>query len=456
VFDVLLTFTGVVICMSMLIGYRSTGDPLMPTVVFGPMLFYVYAYSPAMLMYHGQLEEFLLTPEQLEYVGLINLSGVTLFCIGCLSSSRAVRYDIRGRTGGLLKQVELDDRTRGRLFNISRVLGIIGVAAFCYMVYASGGPAEVFSKPKPFLQAPSGFIKEMPMMAYPAIVLLAMTLRGQRIHARHLALALFFASPHLIMGSLGGRRGPAFLIMCTLAASWYIAKNRRPKLKSVLGMLITLGIVMLFLVSNRKNVFIGSEREIDTQAFTNRLTVAEASEDQEFVYSSGLILTADYKQQFYWGLRYFSLLFVRPIPRQIWPTKYEDLGLGWMVTDPATGGFDDRDWYEAVGFVPARGAAGGFVADLFIEFWWYGLIGCYLIGRLYGYCWAHSNHSGQFWTILYVELLALSVYLPAQSVGAWLFPAIILTGSTWLVWQRIVARPRKNLRASTSWGCVVR
>ena len=449
-FDVLLILTGVVICTAMMAGYRSTGDSLMPAVVFGPMLFYVYVYSPGMLMFHGELEDFLFQPEQLEYVALFNLLGVGVFCIGCLSCSRVSRYQTT-KTGGLLQQIEFDERTRARLFNVSRLLGVIGVAGFSYMVYLSGGPAEVFSQPKPFLQAPTGYLKEMPLMAYPAIVLLAMTLRGRQIKPRHVALALFFASPHLIMATLGGRRGPAFLIMCTLVVSWYVARNRRPTLKVVIGMLIAVGILLLFLVSNRKNLFIGSEREIDTEAFTNRLVVAEASEGQEFIYSTGLILTAEYKQEFYWGLRYFALLFVRPIPKQIWPTKYEDLGLGWMVNNPGTGGYDDREWYEAVGFVPGRGAAGGFVADLFLEFWWYGALGCYLIARLYAYCWARSTQHGQFWTIAYVELLALSIYLPAQSVGAWLFPAIMMVGTTWLVWRRIVVARQQPLATRTGW-----
>jgi len=276
-------------------------------------------------------------------------------------------------------------------------------------------------------------------------VLLALTLRGRKIRLGHLLLAFFFASPHLIMASLGGRRGPAFLILLTLVSSWYVARNRRPTLRAVVGIVVMAGLLMLFLVSNRRNIYLGSEKEIDTEAFRNRVAVTEASSGQEFIYSSGLILTAEYKQQFYWGLRYFSLLFVRPIPKQLWPTKYEDIGLGWMVDEPGTGGFTEREWYEAVGFVPQLGSAGGFVADLFVEFWWYGLIGCYLIGRLYGYCWTRSTRVGQIWTLIYVELLALSVYLPAQSVGAWLFPAVILTGTTWVVWRRIVAPRERRL-----------
>ena len=148
---------------------------------------------------------------------------------------------------------------------------------------------------------------------------------------------------------------------------------------------------MLFLVSNRRNLYLGSERDVDTQAFAEALVVGEASSGQEFIYSSGLMLSAEQLDHFYWGQRYFTLLFVRPIPTLIWPTKYEDLGLGWMVNEPGTAGLSDMVWLRAVGFMPLRGSAGGFIADAFLEFWWFGVIVCYLIGRLYGYCWTRSD-----------------------------------------------------------------
>ena len=212
--------------------------------------------------------------------------------------------------------------------------------------------------------------------------------------------------------------------------------------------MVILGGLMLFLVSNRRNIYLGSDLDFDRQAFVDRLVVRDGSSGQEFIYSSGLILTAERLDRFYWGRRYFGILFVRPIPRQVWPTKYEDLGLGWMVNQPGTGGFSDWEWLGAVGFRPLRGSAGGFVADMFLEFWWFGVIVCYLIGRLYGYCWTRSVRSGQFWTLVYVELLALSVYLPAQSVQAWLYRALLLTVPTGILWKWFVVPGRR--RAATA------
>ena len=44
-----------------------------------------------MLLYHGELERFFPDLAQLEYVALVNLLGVGLFCFGCVAASRRVR-----------------------------------------------------------------------------------------------------------------------------------------------------------------------------------------------------------------------------------------------------------------------------------------------------------------------------------------------------------------------------
>lgn len=444
-FELFLTVTAFVVLLAMWTGYLRTSDALMPMTIFGPMLLYVYVYSPAMLRFHDELALFFPDPTSLDYVALVNLVGIGLFALGCLSGAQPIRAVSGCRA--VVTRLALDERTRKRVFDLACVFGVTGVLAFVYMVMTSGGFLEVFSRPKPFLSAPSGYVSEARMLAYPAIVLLAITVRS-RLRLSHVLLALFFAFPHLTMASLGGRRGPAFLIVITLVVAWYVARNRRPSWRAIVTITVGLGLLMLFLVSNRQNIYLGSDFDFDSAAFTERIAVADGSGGQEFIYASGLILTADYLEAFYWGLRYFTLLFVRPIPRQIWPTKYEDMGLGWMVDEPGTGGFSDWDWLESVGFLPLRGSSGGLVADMFVEFWYFGFIACFLIGYLYGKCWRRSVLQGGLWTVVYVELLALSVYLPAQSVGAWLHRALLMIVPTWIVWKYFVVPLQKRAAAS--------
>jgi hypothetical protein len=446
--DVLLPLTAAAIGVSAWIGYRRTRDALMPLVLFGPMLLYAYAYSPAMLLSSGDLQYYIADPARVAFVATVNLMFVGLFCAGCVSASRpAARMQ---RQEGVIEHAALDSRTRGQLLTAAWLFGAAALAAFWYMVALGGGFVELFSRPKPFLAPPSGYVGEMPMLALPAILLLAMSLRGRKIRIRHVMLALVFALPHLVMASFGGRRGPAFVILFTLVLSWYIARVRRPSLRAVTGTAIVAGVFMLFLVSNRQNLYLGSDQDVDMQAFRDRLLVSEGSGGQEFIYSTGLILTADHHERFYWGRRYLATVFVRPIPRHVWPGKYDDLGLGWLVDQPGSAGFSDGDWREAVGFPPLSGSAGGFVADAFVELWWLGALACYLIGRLYGWCWTRSARLGGLWTVVYVELVILSVYLVSQSVGAWLYRALLLVGPTWILWKLVVlpVERRARLRAA--------
>jgi oligosaccharide repeat unit polymerase len=436
VLDLLVVLTGLVVVFAMWTGYRRTRDALMPMMLFGPMLLYTYVYSPAMLQYHGDLERYFPDLVKLEPVLTVNLLASALFCVGCVSASRPVWATWRRKETP--QEAALKGRSRAQLVKLAWLFGVMSLAAFWYMVQSGGGLVELFSRPKAFLSPPSGYVGEMPMLSYPAIVLLAVSLGGRRIGLRHVMLALLFSSPHLIMASLGGRRGSAFLVLCTLIVSWYLAKSRRPPLGVVISAVVIIGVLMLFLGSNRRNLYLGSDKDIDTQAFVDQVVIKEGDAGQEFIYSSGLMLTAQHFDRFYWGRRYFVTVFVRPIPRQLWPTKYEDLGLGWMVNQPGTAGFSDSDWLEGAGFWPLRGSASGFIADAFIEFWWFGVVICYLIGQLYGYCWMRSRRSGGLWTVVYVELLVLSVYLPAQSVEAWFYRALLLVVPTSLLWNHVV------------------
>ena len=117
-----------------------------------------------------------------------------------------------------------------------------------------------------------------------------------------------------------------------------------------------------------------------------------------------------------------------------------DPGLRWMVVNPGTGGLSDEHWVEAVGSAPNRGSAGGFVSDMYLEFGWCGVIVCYLIGRVYAAFWIRSWERAGVWTIIYIELLVLSVYLPSQSAQAWLYRGLLLVVPTCLLWRYVVSR----------------
>ena len=246
--------------------------------------------------------------------------------------------------------------------------------------------------------------------------------------------------------------GAAFLAVCSLVACWYLVRNRRPSTHLVLCGVVATGLFMLFLVSNRQNVYIGSDKSVDFEAFWKQVTAQEQEDlkrqsGQEFIVGAGTIVTSAHHQRYYWGRRYLTQVAVRPIPKQIWPTKYEDIGMGWMPRAPGSSGFSRSEWYAACGFVPQLGSAVGMVADLFLEFSYGSFIFCYAVGRLYSFAWYRWLTRGHFWSLIYFAMIALSAHLAAQSMIAWIYRVLILIVPAWVLWRFVLGQSNRRRAA---------
>lgn len=437
--------TGVAALLAAASAMRAQRDAFAPPVVFGPMLIYCYAFVPAVVLAGGAASAYL-TAEEATKVCLLNLAGVAAFLAGAWP--RGLR---RGDTRGIHNlQMRLTDAARRRLTLLGLLMGAVAVGAFCYNVNYTGGWLKVFSRGKPYVSSPTGYLGEMPMVAFPAALLFSLGHSARRLTLGRVLALLFILFPHVVMATLGGRRGPAFYTFGTLALCGYLITARRPSWSALMAGLAAVGLTMLFLVSNRANLGVGQENVVDVDAFWNAVVPAEVDGNHEFVFSAGMMNSADYHKEYGWGVRYFALLFVRPIPKQVWPTKYEDLGLGWMVNNPGMGNFEDFEWEEAVGFVPSRGTAGGFITDMYVEFSWLAVAPVFLIGALYSKSYQLSRRRGGVWTLVYIELLVLSVHLPAQSVQSWLYRGILLVGVTLVAWRALMGRSAWGARGRAS------
>jgi len=189
---------------------------------------------------------------------------------------------------------------------------------------------------------------------------------------------------------------------------------------------------MLFLVSNRANIYLGSNVRFE-QTPTNFIT---AFSGNEFVYGSGVILNADIKDEYLWGRRYFTIFFIRPIPRFLWPTKYEDasemLKIPSLEQNLGTG---EESLTKTLGWRGAKGAAPGIVADMWLEFWWYSFLILFCIGWGYGQIWRKAVVRGGVWIPTYTIMTALSVYLVMQTLEAMAFRFLLMTTAAWLIWR---------------------
>jgi oligosaccharide repeat unit polymerase len=329
------------------------------------------------------------------------------------------------------------------------MLGLVANAAYWYGIANSGGFLAVYSQTKGHYSAGSGWINEMVNLGIPGSALLLFAWEGRRRYQRYLPLALFAVLPLLTHGFFGGRRGPTFIVLTTLLFGWYVASGKRARVWKVTLQLGLVGVFVLFLFSQRRYNAVGSELDLSLGRFIEKVLPAQSpdvyhSDDTIFLYGylNGIETTGSY----HWGQRYAATYVVRPIPRQIWPTKYEDLGLEWMA-NPRQGdfaGISETEWMDILGWVPVPGSAAGFIGDLFLEFSWGGLLGCFLFGWLFAWIWSQGARWGGVWTLLYMQLAALSVYVPTQSVSAVLHRFLLMAVPTVVLW-RLYIRPSEAL-----------
>lgn len=439
--EIYLLLTGLVIVSSLIASYQRTRDPMSPLVVFAPMLFYVYVFHAYAVISNPQFSSFLPNIADLEFVLLVNLFSILGFCLGICHYRRGAndqqRFQILDR--------DTSPGVRRRFFQLAILLGVMASLSFWYMVFTAGGPVELFRQAKPSFGRHSGYIGEMPMLAFPAIFLLAAAWQGRRLTFPRFLIAFLVASTQIAQCVIGKRRGTIFLTAAVLAAFWYVVKNKKPNWKAIVAGTCALGLVLLYVAANRSANALTNISDGNTERLANVLTVSTLTAGDEFISSSGIILTSHRFQNHHWGKRIFATIFVRPIPSFLWERKWEFFGLERLKYQPGGGGMKRSEWLEAVGFRSLSGSATGFAADAFLEWSWGGAIACYVLGRSFGWLWKQWVSKGGAWTVVYAEAMALSVFLPSQSLGAWLYRFMLLSVPTLLIFRAIGANKRRTV-----------
>jgi hypothetical protein len=285
----------------------------------------------------------------------------------------------------------------------------------------------------------------------PGALLLLLARSGCRLRRSDLVWLAIALLPLLGHGLLGARRGPTFMALVGLGVMWYLVRARRPRLgAAVLGGL-AVGLLLLFLLANRNHIYLGSELAF---AGTGAAHTFEVEPGNEFVFGAGAALNTEALDSFMWGRRYFVVLFVRPIPRSLWPTKYADAArllnipnLDHLDKDPQL-----TDFSSTIGWSGAIGSAPGGIFDLWIEFWWAYLFAVLAIGWGFGVAYRKALSQGGFWLALYALMTTLSIYFVMQSLEAFAFRVLFLAAVMWLGWRYAVGfgRLARTVEASPS------
>ena len=142
------------------------------------------------------------------------------------------------------------------------------------------------------------------------------------------------ALPWLTTALLTARRGPTFALSVVVMMGWYINRTKRPPLLAVGLAGVCLGWVVLFLVTNRSELYLGSSMEVKTDVGT---IVDKPDTGNEFIYGTGTVLSTERRDHYFWMRRYLAQILVRPIPSSIWKNKYDDFGVPELLHNGGTG-----------------------------------------------------------------------------------------------------------------------
>jgi oligosaccharide repeat unit polymerase len=436
--------------LAALLAFTITRDALHPAVFLSPLFGYFYGIWPIMLNWEQGLQ-LIVSREDLAKAGLLFFLAIAALYAGLLSGIRSgsnQRIAGQGFGGGLLS---LPAGRADRLFKLAIVLGALAVVAYIIQIDNVGGFVRAYSRAKGGGRAGSGYIGEAVLLSFPSILILALSIRasGGKVRLVHIILALVIASPHLVQGTLGGRRGPLFLILATLLFSWFLARGRRPSLATMVVGVMILGTAMIVVQSQRRNIYFGSQAELDISRVYDADGIAVGREidgGNSYFAAVAQVLASDFYRDFYWGYRYMVIFLVRPIPRQIWPTKYQDMGADWLEQERN----DEQTGYFAnvVNLSLPRGVSGGSIADGYKEFSW-GVLGMFfVIGKAFALAYARHRRHGGFWTVLLMMMLALSVYLPSQTFSAWMHRLMFMGIFAYLFWRMFVGPVSPRVRRS--------
>jgi hypothetical protein len=406
------------------------------------MFAYVYAYRPLVLHWDATIDE-LFTTSQLIWVFGVNLLGIVAFFAGIVWHDREMKQSI-----AVQRPSGLSAPGRGRAAMLGMMLGMAAVIGFVVGIMSAGGFASAYGRAKGGGFAASGYIGEAPLLAFPAIGLLALAWQNTRLTADRMFALLLFAAPYLIHGILGARRGPTFMISMALLFAVYTIAGRRPRLTVVAPVVIVLGLLTLWLVNNRSRIYLGTDWEPQERASLVYRQGRDIGTGEDWSYSAGVMLTSREFGTRYWGWRYLGHLLVQPIPRQLWPDKYEAIGLGWLTSHGYAMGMSSSEWRAAVGWLPAGGSACGIIADFYAEFGYLGLLACFAFGWFYSYLWKRATSDGGVWHAAYLFAVILSIYVPTQNFNAWYYRFLIMVIPTTLIWRIYLSeRPRAGAAA---------
>ena len=430
-FEALLFLAIGITLIGILCAYDGSRDVFHPLVFIGPMLIFLYGWMPWELLRNGALAQFL-DNDQLTHVQILNVLGILAFVVACLAAGVRLRRQRRAEVA------RLSPAACRRLLFGAALAGSVGLICWGITIVNVGGFVNAYSTSYTGGWDDSGYVRDGSLLLLTGVLLAVTALSAGAPRWPSLLIIGIYGFPWLSQAILMARRGPTFAFAIVVLMGWYINRKKRPPILAVGLLGIGLGWLVLFLVTNRSNIYLGSSFDVSTDVGN---IVEKPDTGNEYIYGAGTVLSAERRDHYFWMRRYLAQVLVRPIPSAVWPTKYEDFGVPELLHNAGTGeGFGD-----ALGWVGAIGSAPGIIADIFVEVWWLAIIAMGLLGWLYGFVWQKAVTRGGPWSSQYVILSALSIYLVMQTMEAVIFRSLLLSIPCWLSWRWALRAPAPSL-----------
>lgn len=440
-YDVLIWVTGIVAFGSAFTGYRySRGDTFYPLMFLGPMLAYPYFIYALSLNGKNVLARFLPLSQMSFVQGYYLLAIIALVC-GVISAGRPKAGVLR------IRKWHLSAGLRRRLKQGGLLLGMTGVLAYFYLIHNVGGFEAAYSHPHGGGWSNLGYVRSAKFWILPGLLFFMLSKLGQRWRWIDWAWIVVMAGPLIFHGIVGAWRGQTFAILSTLGLGFYMMRYRRPSLIMFFLAGLVLALLSLMLVVYRGAFSLGSDQHIEGTQKIEQF-VSRNNTGNPYILGSGLIIDASNRDAYDWGGRYVLRILVRAIPSAIWHNEYKDVSTFLGVSGGYGGELPSLGWKET------GGASVGLFADVWKQFSWGALLVLFLVGKAYGTAWRRSVEKGGLWIIVYILMVAFSLYLTQQTLQAVLWRVMLLSGVSWVVWRMLIrgAWRRANRRGASTRG----
>ena len=427
-FELLLWSGIVILAIGLFCALDGSRDVFHPLVFIAPMMAFIYGWMPLRLLAKDGLARFF-EMDQLIHVHWLILAGITAFVVACLATGVTIARPAEAKV--------LSVESCRRLRIGGAIVGGVGLVCWLISIINVGGFVNAFSKSYSGGWDDSGYVRDGSLLMLVGVLLLVSAIASEGPRVMNLILLALFALPWTAQAFLTARRGPTFAITVIVAMGWYLSRNRRPPALAAVTTGLLLGWLVLFLVTNRSSIYLGSNFDVTTDV-AGEVTQSDAG--NEYIYGAGSVISTERRNHYFWMRRYLAQLLVRPIPSAIWPTKYEDFGVPELLHNAGT----SEGFADALGWEGAPGSAPGIVADLFVEVWWLAIPAMGLLGWTYGWVWRRAVTGGPAWASQYAILSALSIYLVMQTMEAVIFRTLLLSIPSWIVWRWAVPKQQEQ------------